>query len=213
MHDKRAITYSSRRKCCPFGITQPHYGIGDINLPRFHFARSHTITITSARVSNFSQSHVSDDNYPNLPNVSISKSPDLVMRTWKKKKKKISKNCKLSKTCNVIFPSLRIEKQLNNDRWKKSRITSNNANAEEIFKGGEDSFEWKKVSFIKSGILIFLVYTLSMLYHRLRVRILMPLNSNSSPPPSSGLGETFSIRENPYDSASSAAVILRNYVE
>ena len=39
------------------------------------------------------------------------------------------------------------------------------------------------MSFIKSGILIFLVYTLSMLYHRLRVRILMPLNSNSSPSP------------------------------
>lgn len=24
-YDKRAIAYSSRRKCCPFGITQPHY--------------------------------------------------------------------------------------------------------------------------------------------------------------------------------------------
>lgn len=79
----------------------------------------------------------------------------LLCERGKKKKKKISKNwIKLSKTCNVIFLSSNREainiKKKNNDPWKKSRITSNNANAEEIFKGGRIHSNGRKCRLLRA---------------------------------------------------------------
>lgn len=104
-----------------------------------------------------------------------------------KKKKNIKKLNNEKRVTFLIFsiPSKKLIRK-NNDRWKKSRkLLRIMRMMRRKCLGGEGGIHlngWK-CRLRKRYFDIPRMYTLSMLYHRLRVRILTPLNSNSSPPP------------------------------